>query len=152
MSRPTIEEINLVSAATQHHGLSPNIVIDVFKNRRGRWTQVRIWGRNDLGICRRKDFFMTTADNKPIQDFSIVNFLPYFDEHKELLNLFNDGVVPDEQKEGLLDSLTDMVEKSQEAYRREDSDFFITDAFENKIDEYKQVQNKSIGDYFSGDL
>jgi replicative DNA helicase len=147
MSRPTPEELRLVSGFQEQFSVQPNIVIDVFKNRRGRWTQVRIWGRNDLGICRRQDFFMTTADNKPIQDFSVINFVPDFDENGDLLSLFNDGVVS-ENKEELLNSFVNMVEKTQEARAKTDSDFYITDAFENKIDQYKQVQNKKIGDYF----
>lgn len=147
MSRPTPEELRLVSGFQEQFSVQPNIVIDVFKNRRGRWTQVRIWGRNDLGICRRQDFFMTTADNKPIQDFSVINFVPDFDENSDLLSLFNDGAVS-ENKEELLNSFVNMVEKTQEARAKTDSDFYITDAFENKVDQYKQVQNKKIGDYF----
>lgn len=153
MSRPSPEEVKLVAGVMEYTGQLPNIVIDIFKNRRGRWTQVRLWGRNDLGICQRKDYFMTTADNKPIKDFHIIDFLPSFDENQDLLSLFNDGVVIEEEnKEEILDRFVDMVEKSQEAKVHEDENFFITDAFENKVDLYKQVQNKTIGDYFDGDI
>ena len=153
MSRPSPEEVKLVAGIMEYTGQLPNIVIDIFKNRRGRWTQVRLWGRNDLGICQRKDYFMTTADNKPIKDFHVIDFLPSFDENQDLLSLFNDGVVIEEEnKEEILDRFVDMVEKSQEAKVHEDENFFITDAFENKVDLYKQVQNKTIGDYFDGDI
>lgn len=37
----------------------PNIHIDVFKNRRGKYRRVRIWCKADLGISRVEDLFMT---------------------------------------------------------------------------------------------
>ena len=44
----------------------PTHVLDVYKMRRGRFKNVRIWIRLDLGNGEREDLFMTTADNKPI--------------------------------------------------------------------------------------
>jgi hypothetical protein len=72
MSRPSQKELeslgNLGDFLEQ-----PNLVTDVFKNRRGRWTQVRIWSKNDLGCCRRQDLFITNIKLEPIQGFKIVN-------------------------------------------------------------------------------
>ena len=44
----------------------PTHVLDIYKMRRGRYKNVRIWTRLDLGNGRREDLFMTTSDNQPI--------------------------------------------------------------------------------------
>jgi len=44
----------------------PNFVTDVYKNRRGKWTNVRIWRYVDLGTCRSTDCFLTDAANNVI--------------------------------------------------------------------------------------
>ena len=46
----------------------PTHVIDIYKNRRGRYKNVRIWVRLHLGTGERKDLFMTTAENEPINE------------------------------------------------------------------------------------
>ena len=52
----------------------PTHVLDIYKMRRGRYKNVRIWTYIDLGNGYRKDLFMTTADNHPITDkFDIYN-------------------------------------------------------------------------------
>ena len=43
----------------------PTHVLDIYKMRRGRYKNVRIWTRLDLGCGRRKDLFITSADNQP---------------------------------------------------------------------------------------
>lgn len=45
----------------------PTHVFDIYKNRRGRLKDVRIWSRLDLGTGERKDLFITTANNIPIK-------------------------------------------------------------------------------------
>ena len=45
----------------------PTHILDIYKMRRGRYKNVRIWIKLDLGNGYRKDLFMTTADNQPIQ-------------------------------------------------------------------------------------
>lgn len=44
----------------------PTHILDIYKMRRGRYKNVRIWINLHLGTGRRVDLFMTTADNKPI--------------------------------------------------------------------------------------
>ncbi len=44
----------------------PNMITDVYKNRRGKWTGVRIWRYVDLGTCRVTDCFITDRRNEPI--------------------------------------------------------------------------------------
>lgn len=49
--------------------LEPNYITDIYKNRRGKWTGVRIWRHIDLGTCRTIDCFITDRRNEPI-DFN----------------------------------------------------------------------------------
>lgn len=42
------------------------MITDVYKNRRGKWTGVRIWRYVDLGTCRVTDCFITDRRNEPI--------------------------------------------------------------------------------------
>ena len=51
---------------------TPNFVTDIYKNRRGKWTGVRIWRYVDLGTCRVTDCFVTTRKNEVIE-FSTVH-------------------------------------------------------------------------------
>ena len=44
----------------------PTHILDVYKMRRGRYKNVRIWINLDLGTGHRRDLFMTTADNYPL--------------------------------------------------------------------------------------
>lgn len=44
----------------------PTHVLDIYKMRRGRYKNVRIWTQLDLGNGKRKDLFITNADNQPI--------------------------------------------------------------------------------------
>lgn len=46
--------------------LEPNYITDIYKNRRGKWTGVRIWRYIDLGTCRTVDCFITDRRNEPI--------------------------------------------------------------------------------------
>lgn len=47
----------------------PNFITDIYKNRRGKWTGIRIWRYIDLGTCRTIDCFVTDRKNEPI-DFN----------------------------------------------------------------------------------
>ena len=44
----------------------PNFITDIYKNRRGKWTGIRIWRYIDLGTCRTIDCFITDRTNEPI--------------------------------------------------------------------------------------
>lgn len=45
-------------------GREPNAYIDIYKNRRGKYTQVRLWIDADLGTCRFTDCFLTDEYNQ----------------------------------------------------------------------------------------
>ena len=61
MARPTKEELEVLKTISTELGKEPNIVTDVYKVRKGRWTQVRIWSFFDYGTMRREDLFMTDS-------------------------------------------------------------------------------------------
>ena len=147
MSRPTPDELKLVSPSCESFGYKPNVVIDIFKNRRGRWTQIRIWGYNDLGTCHREDMFVTTPDNKPIEDLNIIDFevdLPQ--EMKDLENYYNGNIVDEEEKDSILNAFTSMVQESQQSHAEHEDNFYITSAFENQVDNLRRLSSTSIGD------
>ena len=48
---------------------TPNFITDIYKNRRGKWTNIRIWRYVDLGTCRVVDCFITNRKNE-VLDFS----------------------------------------------------------------------------------
>lgn len=87
MSRPTIDELNQISEFKKSFGFTPNLVTDIYKNRRGRWNMVRIWSLNDLGTCRKNDLFITTANMKEVTDFIIIDFKPYEQNNDFLKNI-----------------------------------------------------------------
>lgn len=59
---------NLAPEILEDPKLRPTHIIDIYKMRRGRYKNVRIWTNLHLGTGYRKDLFMTTADNQPIRD------------------------------------------------------------------------------------
>jgi hypothetical protein len=85
MSRPSIEELKIISGFQKRYNFEPNLVTDIFKNRGGRWTMIRIWSLMDLGTCKRYDLFVTTPNNEPIEEFQIVEF--NFEKTPEMLEL-----------------------------------------------------------------
>ena len=58
----------------------PTHIIDIYKMRRGRYKNIRIWINLHLGTGYRKDLFMTTIDNQPMREgidlFSSAHELP----------------------------------------------------------------------------
>jgi len=57
--------------ALQLGTLIPNFITDIYKNRRGKWTGIRIWRYIDLGTCRTTDCFVTDRRNELV-DFDSV--------------------------------------------------------------------------------
>ena len=68
----------------------PTHILDVYKMRRGRYKNVRIWSYIHLGTGQRKDLFITTADNQPfnisIDIFSSASEVPINKWREELIN------------------------------------------------------------------
>lgn len=120
MSRPTQDELKLVEGCQSLFHFTPDLVIDVFKNRRGRWTMMRIWSKNDLGTCRRYDLFCTTPNNNPIEEFQIIDFnVIKTKEMEDLEEFYNNGVATEEmiaeieaEEIGLNNSLIDSIKEA----------------------------------------
>ena len=74
-------------------GKAPNQVTDIYKVRRGRWTEVRVWSYMDLGTCRKEDLFITDGNLNNVFDFQIqftnVEFEQDFDKIAEIISKIN---------------------------------------------------------------
>lgn len=79
VSRVIDEEYNSMSAILRQAGLDgtisnqslkrkPNLIFDIYKNRRGKFRGIRIWSYVDLGTGEREDLYMTNQDNTPIEN------------------------------------------------------------------------------------
>lgn len=67
------EEKSIIEPICQGLGLPiPTHVIDVYKNRRSEYNQIKIWCKIDLGTCREYDLLITTGYYEPIQDFNML--------------------------------------------------------------------------------
>ena len=86
VSRVTPDEEELLGEAIENIGIVPNQVMDVYKVRRGRYTNVKIWSCVDLGTCRKVDLFITDAKYKEIEEFRTIEFL-FEEDGEEILNL-----------------------------------------------------------------
>ena len=118
------EELNLLEEVCKELGVYPNQVTDVYKMRRGRYVDVRIWSLADLGTCRSKDLFITDANMSVVKDFTIKSTVIDYEELDKIadwLDLLNNGEVkpsvemtlkeseeeiPDIPEEGQLEEIT----------------------------------------------
>ena len=80
MARPTVEELDVIQNIEKNSFQIPNLVTDIYKNREGQYTNIRIWSYFDLGTLRKEDLFVTDARLEAIDgfyespDIEIVNF------------------------------------------------------------------------------
>ena len=89
-TRTTPDEIEALSMFIDKTGIIPNQVADVYKVRRGRFTNVRIWSYFDYGTCRKRDLFLTNGDFSPVQEFTPIFFMGGNNgDSKELLEELN---------------------------------------------------------------
>lgn len=92
MTRVTPEELKQLEGLIEESSiLIPNIVTDIYKNRAGEWTQIRIWSYFDAGTMWKKDLFITNSRLEPVQNFSL-NPLIYdvpIEEYGEVLERVN---------------------------------------------------------------
>ena len=137
MSRPSVEELNQISEFKKSFGYTPNLVTDVYKNRRGRWNMVRIWSMHDLGTCRKYDLFITTANMKSVDEFIIVDFKSYESEElKDLEKLYNTGEISENLCQGIIDT----KDYSDTIFDN------LIDAFGDREDRLNKIKNKDISD------
>ena len=80
----TIEEMAKLEPVCQKLCMpTPTHVSDIYKNRRGRYTAVRVWHDFDLGTCRMQDLFVTDQLYQPI-NIQIVKYL--FGEEEKMFD------------------------------------------------------------------
>ena len=144
MSRPAQEELKLVEGFQKLYKFQPNLVTDIFKNRRGRWTMVRIWSLFDAGTCKKYDLFVTTPDNKPIESFQIVEFNFEKSEHLlEIENYYNDTKTEVGDNS---DKLIAMINASTGEVEIEKTIDNVKEAFGNAAARKERLKNVSLGD------
>lgn len=53
--------------------IQPNLSYHIYKNRRGKFNNIKLWCSADLGTCRINPLFMTTNDYEltPVEDLKI---------------------------------------------------------------------------------
>lgn len=139
-ARVTPDELQLISKFVDNFGLKPNIVTDVYKNRRGRWTNIRIWSYYDYGTCRKQDLFVTSATMKEkLEDFVIMDFKNQDEQDfSDLLALYNNGEIKEKVYEEYYmpaDETNELVSDLEEAFgdREEREKFYKDKAFGDLI-------------------
>lgn len=115
VNRPTDEDLHIIEGLCSK---IPNSVTDVYKMRRGRYTQVRIWSYADLGTCRVEDLLVTDGKLKPIK---IGNLKQEYPEDRwdiiETLKKLNNG-------EELETEQTDFTERTREEIDEKNNSLF----------------------------
>lgn len=86
------DELVTLDKLIREEGICPNQVSDIYKMRRGRYNDVRIWSEMDLGTCRIKDLFVTDVNFKPLIDFYpiSISYEDCDDEIQSLLDFLNE--------------------------------------------------------------
>lgn len=56
------------------YGVAPNIVIDIYKNRRGELNSVKIFRYFDYGTCRCRDLFVTDSSYQGMRDIGQLKY------------------------------------------------------------------------------
>ena len=92
MARPTKEELSTLKQLSDAIGIEPNVVTDIYKNRGGEDTQIRIWSYNDLGKMTRRDLFVTNARMETVDlDYFNYDFEVEIDGLVEFIQELNKG-------------------------------------------------------------
>lgn len=68
-------EREIIAPLVEELGIEPNHVMDIFKVRRGKYTNVRVWSKMDLGTCRKEDLFVTDQWFNLIEGFKIHSYI-----------------------------------------------------------------------------
>lgn len=117
IARITPDEEERIQRATALVVL-PNMVTDIYKMRRGRYTQVRIWSTVDLGICRREDILVTRPDFQPVQ----INNLKQ--EYEDDTWGIQDNITRLNNGENLTDELSPRAQQITTQYEERKDDIF----------------------------
>ena len=100
-----------------------------------------------MGTCRREDIFVTTPNNEPIEELRIIDFeITKTKEMIELENYYNNEKLKNDSVDVVLNNFTSMIKNNLESQDNIENNSFITDAFENEVDQIKTVKDLNIGD------
>lgn len=104
ISRISREEEEMISGLDIASGLIPNQVMDIYKVRRGKYTNVKVWSYTDLGTCRKQDLFITDTSYLPIEGFRTVQFMFEDNDNStlEFLEQLNNGKIEINKEEAQL--------------------------------------------------
>jgi hypothetical protein len=130
VSRVTPEDEEILALPIQKCGMRPNQVTDVYKVRRGKYTNVRIWSYVDLGTCRKVDLFVTNERLQEIDDFQYLRF--EFGEEQDLTDFIN----------GLNDEVEKPIVHVPEIKVEDDREEITLE----KVDEEENKANKVFGE------
>lgn len=151
MSTPTETELELLKNTCGQLNIVPNCVIDIYKNRRGRYKDVRIWSYNNLGCCRREDLFLTDKNCNPITDFSIVDFKLDFSPYAQTAEEFNNiGTFKEKKAKAEMIIGKDTAETNKKTLAEEvkfsDHKFVDDNIFSDDRQQKKRLHNVKLGD------
>jgi len=84
------EELEIISAIIEQAGLrTPNIVIDLYKNRRGQYSSHKILRTFDYGTCRViEDICLMTSSHKIVENYDV---LEYETIERDLLDVMSEA-------------------------------------------------------------
>lgn len=69
------EEFEKVKTLIQAAGLEmPNVVVDIYKNRRGKFSGIKLFRYFDYGTCRSRDIMLTTLSHTIIKNYDKVAY------------------------------------------------------------------------------
>lgn len=134
VSRVTKEEETALEGVIGLYGEPPNQVTDIYKVRRGKYTNVRVWSRVDLGTCRKEDLFITDEHLNIIQDFDSRNYKDSTQEERV------------EEIQTLIKELNANVEKPIVTLEMEEEE----DEVDNSLEKVDELENKEKGIFGEG--
>lgn len=127
ISLVTENDLKVLAEAIDLIGETPNQVTDIYKLRRGKYNNVRIWSKYDAGTCRKKDLFITDSRMNQVTGFQsldiqldlenigeldkILNKLNNFEEQEELKQIDNNIIVNTNTGEVIEENKDNIVEK-----------------------------------------
>jgi replicative DNA helicase len=69
------EEREIVEQLCKHAGIEiPNVVTDIYKNRRGELTGVKLFRYFDYGTCRIRDLFLTGLNHNILKNYDKIEY------------------------------------------------------------------------------
>jgi replicative DNA helicase len=69
------EEYEIVQQLCKHAGIEvPNVVTDIYKNRRGKFSGVKLFRYFDFATCRSRDLFLTYSNHNIIKNYDKIEY------------------------------------------------------------------------------